>query len=212
MQTIIQPPPFQKPEGPTPPQFPIVTPPRQKMRLRIPAKILIPFLVIAGTAALVGLMQSLSPRYERGKSEYDRILEGPQSIEWGRINGGNFTYEVEFSPQHTDPTAVVVVYFLRGDQMNYYELTAAQTGEITLNFIERGIRKTLPLSGLQTAPSFDNGMRFRIVRSLGDDIQVYLGDNIIYNSVNVAATWGSFGVEQQGSLVAGYKLSLRQQM
>jgi hypothetical protein len=208
METITQPPAFQKPKTPVPPQFPAVGAPRQKMRLRIPAKILIPFLIVAGTAALVGLIESLSPRSDDARKNY-RMLDGRQNLECGRIDGGNFSYEVEFRPERTDPTAVVGVYFLKKDDMDYYELTAARTGEITLCLTEKGIRKTLPLSGLRDAMNFDNGMKFRIVRSLTDDIQVYLGDNIIHYSVNAAAAGGSFGVEQQGGLVAGYKVSLK---
>jgi len=211
MDSLHEPPVFQKPQLPTPPPFPTEKGPKQRMRLRVPATFLVPALVILMTAALVGLVQSLSPRHGPVSNDCDgvRVLEGSQAYECGTINGGNFTYEVEFRPQRTDPMATVGVYFLKSDEMNYYELTAARTGEITLYFTERGIRKTLPLSGLQALPSFDNGINFRIVRSFGDDIQVYIGGNIVHYSENPSATWGSFGIEQQGGVVAGYKILLR---
>lgn len=210
MDSLHEPPVFQKAQFPTPPPFPTEKGPKQRIRLRVPARLLVPVLVVFMAVALGGLMQTLL--YDDATHGYDRILEGPRTIEWGKIDGGNFSYEVEFRPQRTDPTAVVSVYFLKSDDWNYYQLTVPRRGEVALYFVENGIRTTLPLSGFERPPNFDNGIEFRIVRSLGDDIQVYVGGNIVHYSVNPSAKWGSFGIEQHGDVVAGYRVSLREQM
>jgi hypothetical protein len=201
----LSPPAFQKREIPTPPPFPGTRNIRQKRIVKIPWKFVGPVGVLAMTAALVGLMLSAIP-------SYDILLEGPQVIEWGRINGGNFVYEIESVPQAANGPGEFGVYFLKSDEMNYYQLAAATTGEMVLRVVERGTRRSLPLSNLPPSLNFDQGLRLRIVRSLGDDIQIYVGDNIVFYSENSSWTSGTFGIEQQGPVIAGYRVSLRQQM